>query len=131
MQTFGKEVYEGDRFASSINYACEKGVKKEFMKSGMTGCLFFLIYVNYCVAFIFGSYLLSWGRSEFKRIVATFMSTFLAGFGFGAASPCINAFNEARIVAYEIYKVIDRVPAIDIENNKGQNITGFHGKIKF
>lgn len=99
------------------------------MKSGMTGCLFFIFYVNYCVAFIFGSYLMSWGRSEFNKIVATFMSSFMGGYGFGMASPCINAFNEARIVACEIYKVIDRVPAIDIESNEGQNIMRFDNKI--
>lgn len=57
------------------------------------------------------------------------MSSFMGGYGFGMASPCINAFNEARIVACEIYKVIDRVPAIDIESNEGQNIMRFDNKI--
>lgn len=52
------------------------------------------------------------------------------GRGVGSITPNIKCFLEGRVAAYRIFKMIDRMPAIDVEDLNGQILEKVHGNLE-
>ncbi|GET92194.1 P-glycoprotein-like protein [Leishmania tarentolae] len=130
VQVFGREDYELQRFAEEVVRAQEHGIRKEFAGNLSAAVVMALVYISYTIAFFFGSYLVEWGRRDMADIISTFLAVLIGSFGLGAISTSATAFTESRAAAFEIFKVIDRVPPVDIDAG-GVPVTGFKQSIEF
>lgn len=104
--------------------------QKMSAKSALNGGLVFssfnlFLYCSYALAFWYGTTLLIDPNEDLQGgdILTVFFCVLFGAVNIGQAGPSISAIQEAQGVAFEAFKVIDRVPDIDIESEEGTKVT--------
>ena len=103
--------------------------QKMSAKSALNGGLVFssfnlFLYCSYALAFWYGTTLLIDPNEDLQGgdILTVFFCVLFGAVNIGQAGPSISAIQEAQGVAFEAFKVIDRVPDIDIESEEGTKV---------
>lgn len=118
VQAFGQEEHEVERFAAASKPAEVAGLKRELASNGSVGVTYCVLFCCYGVAFWFSSYLIEWGRNDVGDVTACFFSVLFASFALGLIFPSLSALTESCASAYKLFRIIDRVPPIDINERK-------------
>ena len=109
-----------------------KDIFKNILKVGFcTGCFMFTIYFNYAVGCWAGSKLIKNEKNSSGEISTTFFVITSAGYILNGISPCMSAFNEAKISLGKILPIFERKPKIDINSVDGMKPENFQGEIEF
>eukprot|EP00667_Euglena_gracilis_P007826 EG_transcript_7907 len=123
---------ECDRYNVHLKETRKVGIRKGLYIGLSQGSLYFTLFSSYAVAFYFGSYLIEWGYDTGGAIVSVFFSIMFGAFQLGACGPIFTAIADARGAAFKVYEIIDRVPAMETqEDGPGKVLTSVEGHIEF
>lgn len=120
------------RYEGKLEKAKKFGIKKGFYSGGLIGFLWCTIFCIYALGFWYG-WKLSTEEEDFGvgEILGVFFLVLVGVFNLGNAGPFINTASTARAAAFEVFAIIDRIPAIDSSSEKGIKPTDFQGDIEF
>lgn len=129
---------EHERYEKELEVARKFGIKKSTITGIMLGIVWLLVNSTFGLSFWYGWTLTK--RSPLNNclseltigeIMLVFFSLILAVFSLGQAAPFMEKLAEAKSAAYEIFKIIDRVPEMDIESESGIILDNINGDISF
>ena len=132
---FGKQDEELERYASNLNDARKVATKSGLLSGFIMGlCMFFLM-AMYALGFSYGVYLIHVGDPGYTiGVCLTVVFAILEGtFAFGQSLGAIAAFAESKSAASRVFHVIDRIPAININDETGVEVDkdNFQTNIEF
>lgn len=128
---------EHARYVKNLDDAELNGIKKGFLNGLLLGFVWLSLLGVYAIGFWFGWYLSIpdpiTGISEYTigKILFVFFSIINGVSRLGDGAPFIETLTSARIVAYEIFNIIDRKPIIDSSSNDGIKIDQIIGHVSF
>jgi ATP-binding cassette subfamily B (MDR/TAP) protein 1 len=126
---YSGERHEVERYDCFLGDALRAGCRKGLVQGFSIGLMLFAMYGTYGVA--------TWAGAEFiiastrahpecavdfslpycftgGKVVQTFVAVMLGALSFGTIGPALAAVSSARASAAALYKIIDRVPRIDV-----------------
>ncbi|KAH7857522.1 hypothetical protein Vadar_013626 [Vaccinium darrowii] len=119
-----------NRFSKALQKNEEAGIKQGFTKGLLLGSMG-MIYINYaCQAWV-GSVLVTEKGESGGRVFISGVCVILGGVSLMSALPNISFFSEAKAAATRIFELIDQVPLIDTEDEKGEILDSVTGEIEF
>lgn len=121
---------EHARYEKNLEKARMTGVKKGVIIGFISGLLFLIIYGSYAVAFYYGWHLSITGDYDVGRVLLVFFNVITAIFSIGNAAPFISTMSNSKGAAYEVFKVIDRIPEIDWLSEEGLKPESLNGEIE-
>ncbi|MCD7448082.1 (ABC) transporter [Datura stramonium] len=127
--------YTGERKAiseyhSSLNKAYHSGVQ-EGLASGLGfGVFMFVFYTSYGLAIWYGAKMILDHNYTGGDVMNVIMATLTGSFSLGFASPCLRAFASGKAAAFKMFQTINRKPAIDPYDMKGQKLLDISGDIE-
>ena len=133
------ETTEMDNYDKYLGRARATGIKTH-MKSGLAiAGFFFSMFGYYGYAFYTGSWLVTEGVTNTRTdkpydagdIMACFFGVVFGVFSLGMATPNIKAVTEGRVACKMAYDLIERGPAIKIDDEKYEDVGEIKGKIEF
>ncbi|KAM4688618.1 ATP-binding cassette sub-family B member 5-like [Discoglossus pictus] len=130
--TFGGQDKEIKRYTNNLGEAKQYGIKKAMASQLAVGCLFFIVYASYGLAFWYGTTLILGGSGyTIGDVLVVLFSVMMGSYCFGQASSHFEAFSVARGAAYNIFKVIDRNSAINSFSSDGYKPEYIKGNVEF
>ncbi|OQV12032.1 Multidrug resistance protein 1A [Hypsibius exemplaris] len=133
----GAEARVVEKYTASLEEAKQTGIKKGLTVGIGMGTTWLVIYCSYCLAFWYGSKLvrgsLSSGDQRYDggTILTVFFSVLVGAFSLGNAAPSLQEFATARGAAAFVYAVIDRVPPVDTQSDRGKKPKTMTGRVQF
>ena len=95
------------------------------------GFLWLTINSSYSLGFWYGWVLTENENFSVGGILLVFFNILIGVFSLGQAGPVVETIASARVAAYEIFKIIDRVPPIDSLSTSGEQPNELVGNIEF
>ncbi|GLJ36676.1 hypothetical protein SUGI_0737940 [Cryptomeria japonica] len=128
--SLGGEDKSMAKFSAALEGTVKLGLKQGLAKGMAIGSngLSFAIW-----AFLawYGSLLVMYHGVSGGAVFATGACTILGGLALGTALPNIRYFSEACLAGYRILEIMERIPAIDSEDCKGQTVDVVAGEVEF
>lgn len=120
------------RYESKLDAAKVYGIRKGFFTGLLMGYIWFIIYAMYALGFWYGwrLYVESTDGFGVGQILTVFFLVLIGVFSLGNGMPYISTAASARAAAFEVFKIIDRVPPIDSTLETGDRIDSLVGHIK-
>ncbi|KAG1804628.1 P-loop containing nucleoside triphosphate hydrolase protein [Suillus subaureus] len=118
-QAFGTQKVLSGIYDKNIDVTRIVDTKASIWNGAGLGCLFFVIYAAYALAFDFGTTLINEGQVNAGQVVNVFMSILIGSFSLALLAPELQAITRACGAAAKIFATIERVPDIDSENPGG------------
>ena len=138
MLAFNGTDKEIKKYENKLEDAKKFGIKKGFFNGSLIGFLWFVIFCSYSLGFWYGWTLTLikdpvTGVAQYSigKIMLVFFEILIGVFSLGNAAPYFGTMASARVAAYEVFKIIDRVPSIDSSSDKGDVLTHLVGDIEF
>lgn len=128
---FGAQNRLADKFDSKLSVARDNGIKRGTTLSVLVSWLWCVTYLYYALAFWEGSRLIASGHLDVGSLVTSIMAIIIGAFVLGNIAPSFQAIGTAIAAAYKIFEAIDRVPIIDVSDEKGEKPEDFDGRIEF
>ncbi len=122
---------EHKRYETRLNEAMLHGIRKGFLNGVMMGFLWLTINSAYSLGFWYGWTLSESDGFSVGGILLVFFNILIGVFSLGNAGPLVNTITSARVAAYEIFRIIDRVPSIDSLSSSGEQPKELTGNIEF
>jgi ATP-binding cassette, subfamily B (MDR/TAP), member 1 len=128
---------EHKRYGVKLKEAKLFGIKRSFIDGFILGFFELIINAGYGLAFWYGWTLTkkldSNGNPEYSvgKILLVFFTILISVFSLGSAAPYLSIISSARAAASEVFKIIDRKPAIDSASNEGRKLESLDGNIEF
>lgn len=110
--------------------AMKWGIKSKAALACMIGSLFFLIFLNYGLAFWMGSRFLVSGEVTLSSILTIILAVMIGAFSFGNVGPNIQHLVAGVAAASKIYSTIDRTSPLDPESETGLKPDHIEGSIE-
>ncbi|KAI9714737.1 MAG: GTPase-activating protein [Bogoriella megaspora] len=118
------------QYDAHLTEAEKWGFRAKTLMGCMFGCMMWIIYMNYGLAFWEGSRLLVDGETSLSHILTILMAIIYGAFSLGNVAPNLQAFTTALAASGKIYSTIDRVPPLDPEAETGQKLDEIEGRIE-
>nr|UOU03320.1 ATP-binding cassette subfamily B1-2 [Brachionus rubens] len=128
---------EHERYEGKLEEARASGIKKSSAQGLLLGVVWLVIQGGYALGFWYGWTLTEvdpiTNKSDYSvgKIILVFFNIISAVFSLGNAAPFIGTLTIARAAAFEIFSIIDRVPKIDSQSEKGDKPNNLIGEIEF
>ncbi|XP_059662528.1 ABC transporter B family member 15-like [Cornus florida] len=119
-----------NRFSHALQKTMELGIKQGLARGLMMGSMG-IIYVRGAFQAWFGSILVTEQGERGGDVFVAGFNVFMGGVNILTALPNLTFITEAKVVATRITEIIDRLPAIDIEEKKGKALSYVRGEIEF
>ncbi|RZC92416.1 hypothetical protein C5167_004250 [Papaver somniferum] len=119
-----------ERFSEGLKESMDLGIKVGLTKGMLIGSMG-LIFAAWAFLAWVGSTLIINRGEKGGAIFATGCSLIMGGMSLMSALPNITFFGVATAAATRIFEMIDRLPAIDLEDEKGKVLTYVRGDIEF
>lgn len=118
VQSFQAESGILERFAGMLDAPRKMAIKLSTFQGGATGFVNAVVFVTYGVAFWYAGKLVREDNSGYTggKVMSVIFGAIIAGFSLGQAAPSFGAFATGRSAGYRLRKVIDRKPAINLED---------------
>ena len=131
---YAGEQHEIERYDRFLGNAERAGVRKGLALGFSVGLMLFSFYAMYGVSTFAGAQFIAESRAadpecEYNftksscftggKVVQTFVAVLLGALSFGSVGPIIGALTAAQASAFDLYKLIDRVPAADVYSEEG------------
>ena len=112
------DIYK--RYAGQMDKA-RAAANKNALNSGLLfGAFNLFLFGAYALAFWYGAVLLTEDTTlEGGDILTVFFCVLMGALNLGSAGPSMSAVQAAQAVAFKAYKVIDRVPPVDVNSTEG------------
>lgn len=111
---FGGQSKESLRYESKLGLAEKSGMKKGLVSGGAMGVTYLIMFASYSLAFWYGSSLVRTGEYTPGDLLIVFFAVLIGAFFMGQGGPNFEAFAAARGAAFAVYRIIDRIPKIDV-----------------
>ncbi|CAD6237272.1 unnamed protein product [Miscanthus lutarioriparius] len=127
--------FNGEKKAIAMyNNHIKKAYKATLMEGIITGlgvgCIFFVVFCNYSLAFWYGAKLII-GKGYTGGQVLNIVFAILTGsVAIGNASPSISAIAEGQSAAQRLFEIINRKPNIDITDTSGIVLEDIEGDVE-
>jgi len=136
---FGQEETEIRNYEKYLNRAKKTGIKTHLMGALAIGGFFLSLYGYYSYSFYVGSFMVTKQVTNVNSgvaytsgdIMACFLGVIYGIFSLGLATPNFKALSEGQVAGKYAYDIIERKPAIELDNPKGKTATDLKGKIEF
>ncbi|OVA20542.1 ABC transporter [Macleaya cordata] len=119
-----------ERFSKGLQQSKELGIKIGLTKGLLIGSMG-TIFASWAFLAWVGTTLIIDRGEKGGAIFATGCSLILGGMSLMSALPNITFFSVATAAATRIYEMVDRLPAIDLEDEKGKVLAYVRGDIEF
>lgn len=129
-QSFGTQEKLAAMYDKYLEKSEKAGFKKSLSLGIMLGCIFFVMYSAYALAFWEGSRLLLKGEITTGKVINVFFAVIIGSFSLGQIAPNIQAFTYAISAGQKIFETIDRVPSIDVYSQEGLKLDSIRGEIE-
>ncbi|KAG1878637.1 P-loop containing nucleoside triphosphate hydrolase protein [Suillus tomentosus] len=126
-QAFGTQKVLSGIYDTNVDASRVVDTKASIWQGAGLGCLFFVIYAAYSLAFDFGTTLINEGQANAGQVVNVFMAILIGSFSLALLAPELQAITRACGAAAKLFATIERVPVIDsasLGGLKPENITG-------
>lgn len=129
---------EANNYFKFLSRAKVAGVKTHMLGAFAMAFFFFVMFAAYAYSFYFGSLLVeeevvndvSGKVYTSGEIMTIFFGVLFGMFSLGMAMPNFKAVTEGRVAANMAYSIIERTPAIPIDDNQGKKLD-LKGEIEF
>ena len=133
------EDHEQKEYVGMISFVKKKLIKFGFISAFAMGLLYFSMMATYALGFYSSSYAIGdkWYNAtkgqdwDVGTALSSFFAIIFAAFSLGQASPAFSAFANGRISGTAIFKLIERVPKIIIDEPSKKMAQNLKGKIEF
>jgi ABC-type multidrug transport system fused ATPase/permease subunit len=142
VSAFSGEAHEGRRYDTFLALAEKAGIRKGLGIGGAVGAMLFTFYSMYGVSTYSGATFILESRAANPQcrfiptlegcysggtVVTTFVAVLLGALSFGQIGPLFGQLSAARAAAADLYGVIDAVPGVDVDDEKGYRGEGGSG----
>ena len=136
---FGQEETEIKNYEKYLERAKKTGIKTHMIGAIAIGGFFSTIYGYYAYSFFVGSYMVT---KEIKNtnsgnnyssgdIISCFLGVVYGIFSIGFATPNLKALTEGRVAGKMAFDIIERKPAIPLDDPKAKMVKELKGQIEF
>ncbi|KNE72787.1 hypothetical protein AMAG_17115 [Allomyces macrogynus ATCC 38327] len=92
---------------------------REARRNALIGSIAFALstaalFLIYCVAYVYAGYLLGWNTMTFRQIFRVIMTVMFSAMMGGRIASLLPDYATARDAAYDLFRIIDRRPPIDV-----------------
>ncbi|KAJ9169431.1 hypothetical protein P3X46_017631 [Hevea brasiliensis] len=119
-----------ERFGNALQKSMELGIKQGLAKGLLIGSMGMIFAVWGFLAWA-GSVLVTEKGEKGGAVFVSGICTILGGVSIMSALPNISFLSEAKIAATRIQEMIDQIPVIDSEDEKGRTLSYLRGEIEF
>ncbi|KAG8365999.1 hypothetical protein BUALT_Bualt17G0030400 [Buddleja alternifolia] len=119
-----------DRFSRALQESTELGIKQGFAKGLMIGSMG-MLFAAWAFESWVGSILVTDRGESGGRVFISAFGVILGGLACMNVLPNLSFIVEASAAATRISEMIDRIPEIDSENDKGKILSHVHGEVEF
>ncbi|KZV17797.1 ABC transporter B family member 15-like [Dorcoceras hygrometricum] len=119
-----------EKFSHALQNSTNLGIKQGLMKGLMIGSMG-MIFVTWAFQAWVGGILVTEGDGTGGHVFMSGICVILGGLSCMTALPNVPFIVEASAAADRIFKMIDRIPYIDSENEKGTILDAVKGQIEF
>jgi ABC-type multidrug transport system fused ATPase/permease subunit len=130
VSAFGGEDREADGYEKQLYLAEKAGIKGAFVNGVGVGCIQFLIFSVYALAFWYGNTLVPVEMNA-GQVLNVFFAIIIGAFSLGQATPYLAVIGTAQGAAYKVFDTLDRVSPIDPSSEKGEKPEKVSGNITF
>ncbi|KAG1732478.1 P-loop containing nucleoside triphosphate hydrolase protein [Suillus lakei] len=130
-QAFGTQKVLSGIYDKNIDVTRVVDARASIWQGAGLGCLFFVIYAAYALAFDFGTTLINEGQADAGQVVNVFMAILIGSFSLALLAPELQAITRACGAAAKLFATIERVPDIDSANPGGLKPAKVTGEITF
>uniref|UniRef100_A0A3B4ATP6 Uncharacterized protein n=1 Tax=Periophthalmus magnuspinnatus TaxID=409849 RepID=A0A3B4ATP6_9GOBI len=122
-------------FVETYEHLLEPPFKSAMKKAHIYGMCFgfsqCVIFMAYAASYSFGGYLVSTEGLPYTYVFRVISAIVISGTALGRASSFTPDYAKAKIAAAQLFKLLDRVPRINIKHTDGQTWDDFRGEINF
>ncbi|XP_043397021.1 ATP-dependent translocase ABCB1 isoform X2 [Chelonia mydas] len=121
------------KYDVNLENARRVGVKKSITINTTLGFAEFVLFGAYALSFWYGTKLTVEEKENYDigRVLIIYFSVLLGAFSLGRASPHLESVANARVAAYEVYKVISKHRLVDSSAKEGYRPDKLKGEIEF
>ncbi|KAI1729427.1 ABC transporter transmembrane region domain-containing protein [Ditylenchus destructor] len=128
---FNAQLFEIERYENFLNIGCKLGIKKALASALFQGLYPFVLFVSISLYFWYGTTLVLQGIVTPGTVFAVFYAIIIGAIRLGPTLPQINTILGAKLIAGEIFKIIDKKPKIDSSSTYGLKMNKAAGRIEF
>ncbi|PWN49562.1 putative ABC multidrug transporter [Violaceomyces palustris] len=128
-KAFGKESVMLKQYDDCNEQTTIQGAKIGTLQGIGVGCLLFIIYSGYALAFFYGSKLIARGNIAAGDIISVIFSNFIGAFAIGNLFPNFEAFSMALASAGPVLRAIEREPLISCKESGNVTLDSIKGRI--
>ncbi|CEP14859.1 hypothetical protein [Parasitella parasitica] len=129
--SFSLQKRFSDRYNQKLEDACKSGVKGGIALGVGFAFFMFFLFGTFGLSLWFGSKLVTEGKLTGPSVFVVFLSMMLGCMSFVKLPPNLSAVSGACGAAYQVFKVIDRVPEINVDSKDGLIPNNVRGTITF
>ncbi|KAF0917813.1 hypothetical protein E2562_021484 [Oryza meyeriana var. granulata] len=127
--------FNGEKRAIAMyNTLIKKAYKATIMEGIVSGfgigCIFFIVYCSYSLAFWYGAKLIISKGYTGGQIINVVFAILTGSMAIGNASPSISAIAEGQSAAHRLFEIINRKPKIDITGSSGIILEDIKGNVE-
>ncbi|KAG1908571.1 P-loop containing nucleoside triphosphate hydrolase protein [Suillus fuscotomentosus] len=130
-QAFGTQKVLSGIYDKNIDVTRVVNAKASISQGVGLGCLFFVNYAGYALAFEFGTTLINEGQANAGQVVNVFFAILTGSLSLAILAPELQAITRACGAAVKLFATIERVPDIDSANPGGLKPSKVTGEITF
>ncbi|KDP26713.1 hypothetical protein JCGZ_17871 [Jatropha curcas] len=119
-----------DKFGNALEKSMKLGIKQGFTKGLLIGSMGMIFAAWAFLAWV-GSVLVTEGGEKGGAVFVSGTCVILGGVSIMSALPNLSFISEATIAATRIQEMIDQIPPIDSEYEKGKMLQSLRGEIEF
>lgn len=127
---FGTQEKLARQYEVHLKEAQKYGTKLKIALSAMLGMMFFILYLNYGLAFWMGSRFVADGETSVSAVLTIVLAVMIGAFSLGNIAPNAQAFTAAVAAAAKIYGTIDRISPLDPTSTEGDIIENLEGVVE-
>ena len=127
---FGTQDKLARQYDSHLKVAEKYGRRMQMALGFMIGGMFWILYLNYGLAFWQGARFVVDGETTLSSVLTIMMAIMIGAFSLGNIAPNGRAFGTATAAAAKIFGTIDRVSPLDSSSDKGKKLENLKGTIE-
>jgi len=131
VKAFNGELRECARYRERLKGAQGIGERTDHVHSAGLGLSSFFIYAMFAIGFWYGGILITQHLTTGGSVLNVFYACFLGAQALSSGSNMLSTVHKSRAAASIPFRVINRIPSIDLESTPGSIIHQLKGDIEF
>ncbi|KAI9746413.1 MAG: GTPase-activating protein [Claussenomyces sp. TS43310] len=127
---FGTQEKLARQYDAHLAMAEYYGFRVKVTLGFMIGGAFFILYLNYGLAFWQGARFLVAGEASLSDVLTILLSIMMGAFSLGNVAPNVQAFTSSISAAAKIFHTIDRVSPLDPTSDAGKKLEEVNGTVE-